>query len=501
MRERTIGLSIADFNSIQEVYIHKKANEHGMAKITGILAEGSEGELFKKAEKGKASLYIKDEKGNKKNIFSGIIDSLEVGNAGGVKTARVVLSGSTKLLDCTLHTRTFQNEAMAYSKLLKTVNAGNKNVSYIPNCAVSNPIKKLIVQYRETDWEFLKRLASHFNQPILPDYSGEGIRYAFGLGTDSTKKKLDVYGYSSGNEKEEFLMKKENQVPGIIADDFAFYKVKSREYLELGERTTFLAQTFFVYESISIFNGEELMHTYTLRRAGGFKTVYGHNSGIIGASLDATILATKNDTVKVAVAVDGGQKESEAKWFPYSTVYSSPDGTGWYCMPEKGDKVRLYFPNEFEEDGYIISSINLGNTGVESAPASGGGGTSESSANAAAAGGAAGAAGGVASAASAPRSNPDMKTISNKDGKEVTLTPTTIIMTNNKGMMIVLDDEDGIMIASDKSVVITAEKNMVIKSDAEIDIQATDAIQLIRGDSKLTLKEELEIEGVRYKMQ
>ncbi len=492
MRDRTIGLSIADFVSIQDVYIRKMANEHGMAKITGIIAEGSEGELFQKAEKGKASLYIKDEKGNKRNIFSGIIDSLEVGNAGGVKTACIALSGNTKLMDCTLHTRTFQNEAMSYSKLLKTVNAGNKNVSYIPNCTVENPIQKLIVQYRETDWEFLKRLASHFNQSVLPDYSGEGIRYAFGLCTDSPKKRLDVYSYSSGNEKEEFFMKKENQVPGIIADDFAFYKVKSREYLELGDRTTFLSQTFFVYESVSVLDGEELMHTYTLRRAGGFKTVYGHNSGIIGASLNATILATKNDTVKVAVAVDGSQKESEAKWFPYSTVYSSPDGTGWYCMPEKGDKVRLYFPNEFEEDGYIISSINLGNTGAESAAALGGGaeGSSVSVVGGAASG-----------AAAAPRSNPDMKTISTKDGKEVTLTPTTIIMTNNKGMMIVLDDEEGVVIVSDKNVVITAEENMTIKCNAEINIQAKDAIQLIKGNSKLTLKDELEIEGARYKMQ
>lgn len=491
MRDRTIGLSIADFNSIQEVYICKKANEHGMAKITGILAEGSEEELFKKAEKGKASLYIKDEKGNVRNIFSGIIDSLEVGNAGGVRTACIVLSGSTKLMDCTLHTRTFQNEAMSYGKLLKTINAGNKNVSYISNCKVANPIQKLIVQYRETDWEFLKRLASHFNQPVLPDYSGEGIRYAFGLGTDSPKKRLDVYSYSSGNEKEEFFMKKENQVPGIISDDFAFYKVKSREYLELGDRTTFLSQTFFVYESVSVLDGEELMHTYTLRRAGGFKTVYGHNSGIIGASLDATILATKNDTVKVAVAVDGSQKESEAKWFPYSTVYSSPDGTGWYCMPEKGDKVRLYFPNEFEEDGYIISSINLGNTGAESAAASGGGEVGSS------AGGSA--AGAVMSGP--PRSNPDNKTISTKDGKMVSLTPAMILMTNGKGMTILMDDEEGISIISDKNVMISAEESMIIKSDAGIDIQATEYIKLVQGNSSVTLTDELKIKGTRFKIQ
>ena len=151
MRDRSIGLSIADFVSIQEVYIHKMVNEHGMARIQGIIAEGSEEKLFQKAEKGFVSLFIKDEKGNRKNIFSGIVDSLEVENAGGVKSARIVLTGATKLMDCILHTRTFQNEALPYEKLLGTVNAGNGKVAYLSNCGLKSTIKKLIVQYRETD--------------------------------------------------------------------------------------------------------------------------------------------------------------------------------------------------------------------------------------------------------------------------------------------------------------------------------------------------------------
>lgn len=471
MRDRIIGLSIASFASIQEVHIHKKANEHGMATIKGIISEGSEGELFKNADSRKASLYIKDEEGNKKDIFSGIIDSLEVGNAGGVKTARVVLAGSTKLMDCTMHTRTFQNEAMSYEELLETVNAGYKELLYLPNCEVENPIGKLVVQYQETDWGFLKRLASHFNQPILPDYAGEGIRYAFGLGTDSPEKELDVYGYSVGNAKEEFLMKEENQVPEIIGDDFTFYKVNSREYLELGERAVFLAQSFFVYESVSVLEDGELVHTYTLRRAGGFKTIYGHNKGIIGASLDAVILAARNDTVKVTVTADENREKAGEKWFHFSTVYSSPDGSGWYCMPEKGDRVRLYFPNEREEDGYIISAINLGNTGDSEA------------------------------GSFQPRSDPDSKTIANKYGKQVTFTPTAIIMTNNKGMTIVLDDKGGIKVTSDKNVTVSAEEDMLIDCGKRLDIQATGCIRLSRGDSSLTFGDELRLKGTSLKVQ
>lgn len=54
---------------------------------------------------------------------------------------------------------------------------------------------------------------------------------------------------------------------------------------------------------------------------------------------------------------------------------------------------------------------------------------------------------------------------------------------------------------SSSTVVITAAENMIIKSDGEIDIQATDEIKLVRGDSKLTLTDELKIEGTKYKMQ
>ncbi len=74
-------------------------------------------------------------------------------------------------------------------------------------------------------------------------------------------------------------------------------------------------------------------------------------------------------------------------------------------------------------------------------------------------------------------------------------------MTNGKGMMIILDDAEGIIIVSSSTVVITAAENMIIKSDGEIDIQATDKIKLVRGDSKLTLTDELKIEGTKYKMQ
>ena len=70
------------------------------------------------------------------------------------------------------------------------------------------------------------------------------------------------------------------------------------------------------------------------------------------------ITDVKKDTVKVVLMEDETGGWAGQKWFAYSTIYSSPDGTGWYCMPEKGDSVRLYFPNENEAEAYVNSSVN-----------------------------------------------------------------------------------------------------------------------------------------------
>ena len=91
MKERYIGLSIAEFVSIQDIYIYKKVNEHGKAVIRGIIDAKYEKKLFKKAECGYATLFIVDETGKQQSIFSGMIEHMEVKNSGEVKSANVVL--------------------------------------------------------------------------------------------------------------------------------------------------------------------------------------------------------------------------------------------------------------------------------------------------------------------------------------------------------------------------------------------------------------------------
>lgn len=47
----------------------------------------------------------------------------------------------------------------------------------------------------------------------------------------------------------------------------------------------------------------------------------------------------------IQVKLDSDIEQKDYRWFSYATIYSSADDTGWYFMPEEGDRIRLVFPH------------------------------------------------------------------------------------------------------------------------------------------------------------
>ncbi|WP_180361824.1 hypothetical protein [Paenibacillus sp. BGI2013] len=82
-----------------------------------------------------------------------------------------------------------------------------------------------------------------------------------------------------------------------------------------------------------------------------------YNSRLVGASISLHIMGVVRDEVKVQLDCDQEWSLATANLFPYSTMYASDDQTGWYCMPEQGDSIRLYFPNAREAGGIALSSV------------------------------------------------------------------------------------------------------------------------------------------------
>ena len=161
----------------------------------------------------------------------------------------------------------------------------------------------------------------------------------------------------------------------------------------------------------------------------------------------------------VSIDEDESTKDLEGIWFSFSTVYSSSNGAGWYCMPEKGDKVRLYFPTEKEADAYVCSAVHEDE-------------------------------------GSGIRNNPENKIWRNKYGKEIRLTPDSISITNNRGDYIEISDDEGIKIVSKGNISIRAKDTIEISSeDSNISLTADKRIMLLQEDTQIILKDGIRVSG------
>ena len=208
----------------------------------------------------------------------------------------------------------------------------------------------------------------------------------------------------------------------------------------------------------------ELIHTYYLRSIKRMGNTCIFNEKYAGYSFLAKVIEIREDKVKIILDGDENENQNNSQWFPYSTGYSSPDGSGWYCMPEIGDRVRLQLPDSKEEHAYVISAVHM--------PADKG------------------------------RKNPDFKSFKTKYGKELLFMPDSIKLTNNKGMSIKISDRNGISIKSNKNISITAKENLTISSeDSALTIVGSESVDITQAKAGLYLEQDVTFTGGKFRIQ
>lgn len=443
MRERTIKITPFEFLNVTKLNIYKNINEHGSAEIIGLIApENAQTILTMQGLGSSAAVRLFDENSNEQILFNGLIQNISLENIGDAHTMHLDLVSKSIEMDQVKHTRTFQDISMSYDHVFDIVCKDSGIGRYYINQYSEQAIEKLIVQYEETDWEFAKRVASRLNTVIVSDFRLDHPCLSIGLPYGAQTKRITSTDYTVGSDNiESFHSSNYNPI---------YYTVKSREYYELAAAIEFQGVSLLVGKVETELVGAELVHTYTLRHKSGFVTHEYYNQNLIGASLIGNIEEVQKDLVKVKIQNDVVQ--SDYIWFSYATVYSSPDNTGWYFMPEIGDEVRLHFPTDHEWKSYVISSVHLGG-----------------------------------------RADADTKSIRTKWGKEIIFTPTSIYINNGAGSNILLDDESGIKIATNKTVDISAEKDIKIDAVGKIDIIADEGVTISQADNVIAVDEVIDI--------
>ena len=84
-------------------------------------------------------------------------------------------------MDMTEHIRTYQNPGITYDQIVEGLAHSYPDGITVMTAGDGEPIPGLIVQYKETDWAFLSRLATHFDTVVTPNFTGASPAFWFGM--------------------------------------------------------------------------------------------------------------------------------------------------------------------------------------------------------------------------------------------------------------------------------------------------------------------------------
>ncbi|MCH1624649.1 phage baseplate assembly protein V [Ferdinandcohnia quinoae] len=475
---------------VHQIEITQQMNEHATLHLTGLIPSELE-DIYVYTTDVETAIEVLQivSDGQAIPIFNGLALDVQVKSVMNNYYLEVKAVSHTYVLDVKKKNQTYQNASMPYSELIDVCIADQKGADFIDCVTDGAKIGNFTMQYLETDWEFLKRMASRFHTGLVPETVYPSSKFYFGVPyqADGTKE-MEAINYRIKKSIGNFLVSSENYLEGITDSDYMYYEVESIQPFKIGNEVTFQSRKLYVYKIFSTIKDGLFKHIYTLTPENGFSLRTSYNQAIIGASIQGNVIDIKGDKIRIHVDFDEDQDKDTAYWFPYSTIYASEDNTGWYVMPELSDNVRIYFPSNREDEGIALSSV------TKSPPQSGAMLAESNQAS-----------GGQSSAAPAADSrqdpgrmvDPDVKTLRTKHGKQILLAPDRIVISGG-GLLITLMDDNGISIISDKNINIKATEKVVINAK-QIMINADEKIEMICKENSIKMEDKMEIKGTEVR--
>lgn len=339
MEERAITyehlvLSTYATEHILDLHLYEQMNTHGILQLTAVIPEEhAEEYVYTTMPMQPVTLSYQEEDTTTKTLCRGMVTDIQVNCSGDVYYMDLTVKGKTCAMDIIKRYRSFQNTAMTTHELIREVLSGYQDgdcILQIPD----EPIGRLIVQYHETDWEFLVRFVSHYGAVLIPDLVSERLAFYVGIPRQGDEFTITPYHYHVSKAMDEYLAIRENQWADVKELDFTVFQAVDTRIFRVGNFIRLHGKRLVVQAVLRELTDGILKNTYTMKRKEGLKGLEIYNLGLVGASVTGQVTEISRDKVKVQLEID--EPGRAAYWFPYSTMSASPDGSGWYCMPEKG---------------------------------------------------------------------------------------------------------------------------------------------------------------------
>ncbi|MCK6149679.1 contractile injection system protein, VgrG/Pvc8 family [Paenibacillus silvae] len=444
---------------IQDLRIERKAGEHASLYLQGIIPEEHQDQdLNRLAQDETVSLVeIGDQGQEVRKLFQGLVQDVSIRRVQGIYLLELEAVSYSYVLDIEPRIRSFQNKDQNCEDVIRQVLKAYPKSDVMDYVSGSSKLGALTLQYRETDWQFLRRLASRFGAAIIPEISADAPKLYIGV-PDGRYTELPDQAYTLRRDMKALKEAWSVGAVSVTEKDFTSYVLDTHRWLPLGDTVLFHEEELKVAACVSRMVGGMLRHSVTLSPESGIRQNEIRNDDIAGAALEGKIIGVTQDTVKVHLDVDADQSESEASWMPYSAVYAG-DGGGFYSMPEAGSAVQVYFSSGQESEAFAMGSVRRG------------------------------------SQPSPKTADPATKSWGTSYGKEMKMTDSEMSLIATEGSLFITLDGGGITIQSDSGIVASGGQEITLASEKKIGIEAQETIFLQCGDSSMILDGMTDLKG------
>lgn len=267
-------------------------------------------------------------------LFCGVILKTRFHMERGVWYVELWAVSASVKLDVELHREMFQDVSLTYKQMMQQfVSSASGNVI----CTVgAEPLRKPLICYEETVWQYAKRMASHFHTHVIADINTGRPNFWFGLRRGDSIKEHGLY--CEQIELEKPINGQRNRLS---------YKMRGGEDYLLCDRLWIEDGWHTIYEKRACLERGEVVFSYMAAEERSIDSAIQYQENITGLSLKGTVEKTKAEQVYISLDIDGKSGEYPFPWYPET-------GTGLYAMPETGAKAEIYFMGADEREVIAI---------------------------------------------------------------------------------------------------------------------------------------------------
>ena len=441
---------------LTDLTLHVGVNDHGWAVVEGEAGEDALEQLQGAVAGREQVIMARDESGVEQPLFAGIIHTADLVTYGGYNRLRIELQSGTILMDRVKKSRSFQDVGQTYSQVAQRVASGYEDGAVISTVGQDKPLGVPVIQFRETDWEFLKRMASWCGGVVVPETHYAYPRIWFGFPERAFTCAFPEDCYTTGISQRYYELG--GPVAGYRRADFLYYDVPSSQLCDLGWYTVFKGQEFLICEKWAKLERGELTFIYRLGKLGLGWGRKQYNEKISGMTILGEVLSTERETVRLKLNIDEGWNPGG----PYAYTWRPETGNMMYCMPQAGTRVSLYFPNYDEQAAMAVNCVRTNGASCDR------------------------------------MSDPSRRSFVTEHGKEMNLYPDVMSLLGGANGTVKLEDATGITLSTDKKITIVAQEKVSISAKSAIGAAPMGEIVMAKGNALSGEMESTQVQSNQY---